>query len=492
MLAQSKSENKTSTIVYASLAVTLSGGMVVFSFLLPNPLWLWAGLLGMTVLVATARNSDTGLLLLILITYTRLSDVLVHDHALPSVAQPYVALLGGAILVRWLLSSRSPRGWERSTLLVLFYGAVSLASLVIAADYARAELALVDYAKDAIIAIFVTILLQRKETLRRAVWTLLVAGILMGTLATFQRVTGTFDNTYGGFAHAGWQNIVGEVNGFRIAGPVGDPNFFAQILVVLVPLALDRMWHEKSQILRAMAVWALVVCSLSIIFTFSRGGFIALVVIQVLALVRQPTKIGIFVLVLVGLVMVALSPPRYIERLASLSNILPSSSIPVQELSLRRRADANDIAWQIFVDHPILGVGLDNFSAYYRQYGTQLGINLSGQPEPHNFFLGLAAETGLVGLLALGILLAVMFNGLRQAGRIFASLGKKSYASMSSAFLLGMLGYLVAAFFLPGVYMRFFWLLYGIGLGVFQAASAEKEAHTSPYGRRVVEESMRD
>jgi hypothetical protein len=96
---------------------------------------------------------------------------------------------------------------------------------------------------------------------------MLAAGIFMGTLSTFQYLTDTFTNNYGGFAQVLYAGIVGQAESYRIAGSVGDPNFFGQVLVMLVPLGFDRMLNERSLVLRLLGLWGVMVCLLAMLFT---------------------------------------------------------------------------------------------------------------------------------------------------------------------------------------------------------------------------------
>ena len=146
-----------------------------------------------------------------------------------------------------------------------------------------------DLIKDSILAILVVAILQRSNQLRPVTWSLLAAGAFMATITTYQYLANRFDSNFWGFGQTAVMNIIGDTEGQRISGPIGDPNFYAQILVVLVPLALNRMWNERSILLRAIAGYTLLVMLLSIIFTFSRGAFFVLGIITIAALIyRRP------------------------------------------------------------------------------------------------------------------------------------------------------------------------------------------------------------
>lgn len=81
------------------------------------------------------------------------------------------------------------------------------------------------------------------------------------------------------------------------------------------------------------------------------------------------------------------------------------------------RYDFYRVAVDVFKDHPIVGIGADNFFQDYLQRGDS-----SETPKyPHNLALRTLAETGLVGALllfgALGAALTGAWRGMRGAGR---------------------------------------------------------------------------
>jgi O-antigen ligase len=460
------------TLVAGSLAGTLVSQV-------SNPTMAWGVMLALGVMVMTIASANAGLLFLVMMTYTRFSDVLIKEHGLPSTAQPFILLLGLGIIVRWAWMRTQPKGWQRSLGLVTLYGLIGALSLFYAGNYTRSRTALEDYFKDAVIAILVTILLQRGTTLQRVSWALLATGIFMGTISVWQHLTENWSDRFYGFGIAAIQNIVGETSGYRIAGPIGDPNFYAQILIVLVPLALDRLWNERRAYLRVLAAWALAVCILSIFFTYSRGGFIGMVIVLALMFWRRPPRLIVLLLtVAIAIPILQFLPDNYTARLRTIPEALPFWGSDVRnEISFRGRASENIAAWQMFFDHPILGVGLDNYPVLYQDYSRQLGMDPRREIRaPHNLYLEIASQTGLLGLLTFAYLLWVMFRGLRQARHTFDDLGQKDYAGIAAALMIGMIGYLWAAIFLHGAYPRYFWLLFGIALAIPQVAQFEKAA----------------
>ncbi len=463
------------------LVAVLAGGLLgLVVSQVPSPVLALGAVAALGVASATIASGDIGLIALVVVTYTLFSDVMIVYHNLPSTTQPFIALLAVSIMARWVWSGEQPRGWQRPLALIVLYGLAGFAALFVAknAEYAQTEM--LNYFKDSIIVVLVAILLQRGVTLRRTMWALIGSGIFLGTLSVYQQLTHTFTDNYGGFAQAAVQNIIsGGTDDYRIAGPIGDPNFYAQILVVLVPLALDRFWNEKNIYLRLLAAWGLIVISLSIIFSYSRGGATGLFVVLGIMLVRRPPKPAVLLSLLAAIILVfQFLPPNYLERLQTIPEALPGLGGDVRnEVSFRGRASEAMVAWQMFLDHPILGVGPRNYQVYYQDYSRNLGLDPRREERSaHDLFLEIAAQTGVVGLLIFCFMVAVMFRGMERARQIFLAIDLPDYAAIAVAYSTGVIGYFVGALFLHAAYPRYLWLLIGIGLALLHVAQTERQA----------------
>ncbi len=479
--APSRASHWQVAIIFAALAVAagvLTGKAVTYGPL--GTMAVLALLGGGAIALGTFSAPWVGLSALVFVTYLRLSDVLIHYHHLPSIAKPLVGLLLGLVLLRWALRREEPRGWSLPLALIGSYALVVLLSLFFAANFSTALGAVSDFVKDGIITVLVVMLLQHREDLRKVIWAMLFAGILMGSLSVYQYFSGDFDNNFGGFAQAPVLNTVGEQNEPRIAGPIGDPNFYAQILVVLFPLALNRLFSERRTLWRLLALWASIVIVLSVVFTFSRGGFLALAVVLVALSIHHKFSLVriLSVLIIMGAILPFL-PGNYTARLSTLTNFLPGRGDVRNEVSFRGRASEWMVAALMFRDHPLLGVGIRNYPEHYLDYSSRLGLDPRRENrEPHSFYLEIAAESGLAGILVFTAIFAYLYRAIRTARKRFEQAGAREEAEMVVSFGLALLGYLTAALFIHAAFPRYFWLLVGIGLALPQVAESlfEREA----------------
>jgi O-antigen ligase len=236
------------------------------------------------------------------------------------------------------------------------------------------------------------------------------------------------------------------------------------------------MLNEKRFILKALAAWALLVIGMSIIFTFSRGGFLALCVVGVLSLFwRRPPVLAILVGILVIVLAIPFLPNSYVERIQTMANLFTGSEVDIKsEVSFRGRASEMAVAWMMLRDHPITGVGVGNYNTQYLSYSRQLGLDPRNQQRAaHNLYLEVAAEQGLVGLTILAFILYSLFAGLYRASKYFERSQLAVYGDMAQALLVAMAGYFTASLFLHNIFPYYLWMLIGISMAVAHISEIE-------------------
>ena len=201
--------------------------------------------------VLVVRDPGVGLFALLGFVYLNLSQVLVRYHDLPSLLQ---LLTFPFVLAIWVAKPRTAwRGHWALTWMLAAYCLTVLLSTILASDSVLADARVVECLKMFAIYLVVVMLTSSRAVLRRSVWTLVISGAFLAGIALLQVATGDFANEYGGLARVKNAHIYGSVFEPRIAGPLGDPNFFAQILLVLVPLALFLGWHAGHRLTKVCA-----------------------------------------------------------------------------------------------------------------------------------------------------------------------------------------------------------------------------------------------
>jgi O-antigen ligase len=423
------------------------------------------------VFIAALGWPELGLVAFIAITFVQLSNVGIKTYGLPSLAQPLAGLLMLLILVRIALYGERPLGWLRAGPILIIYVVVWFASLLHADNYLSASDAFVGFIKDALGAVIVIFFIQKPSSLKGAIWAVIIAGLFMGAISAFQALTGTYNNNYFGFG--GWESQnSGDVNRNRLTGPYGNPNAYAQVLVFIIPLALDRLWHERHVVLRTLAGMTLVLGVLTIFFTYSRGGFLALLfALGVLLALRRPNFFPLVITFVLAYTVSQFLPDSYTSRITTLFQLAPAQSNTVTDVSFVGRTSENTAAWRMFIDHPILGVGLGNFKDNYQDYARDIGLDRRRVPRsPASLYLELLSEQGVVGTVIFIFLTGLIFREMVSARNNFRRTGLIDHSFMVMALISGFSGYLFSAIFKNSAYSNVFWVIVGLAIAAGQVA----------------------
>jgi O-antigen ligase len=309
-------------------------------------------------------------------------------------------------------------------------------------------------------------------------FTLLLAGALLGSLSVYQGVTHRYDRQFGGLAmrqtmyddkrvqdaHAGVEKDFYRSD--RAEGPMLENNYYAQAMVVLLPLVMFLMRAEPRRSRRmAAAILGLIILLGGVLLTYSRGGVLVLGVLAVavawLRWVRPRYMILMGVACVVGTIALL---PGLIERMqavASVTQLRTGGQDADADVSVRGRATEMLAAALALRDHPLLGVGPGQYVPFYSlRYQRDPSIKFKDLQVPrpaHDLYVGLAAETGLVGL-ALFVAMPVWL--VRQLWRERRRLAHVPVlADLAAALVLAIIAYHGAGLFLSFAYERYYWFL---------------------------------
>lgn len=432
----------------------------------------WATLIALpavVVVVATVLTPNLGLAALIMVIFLQFQRVVTEFHGLPGPGKPLVAFLLGVVVIRFLIFSERPSSWMRNSFVLVVYLVFLVVSVLFAGQLNPALEEFVDVVQNLVIASIILYFVQNSGSLKSAIWAIIVAGVIMASISVFQRLTGTYGNNYWGFG--GWE-YSGYVGRPRLSGPYATPNPYAQVLVLIFILALDRLWHDRSIWLRGLAGYASIVCALALIFTDSRGGFANLVfTLVVFFLFNRPNLTALLTVFLIGMVIFRFTPGNYTERLLTLTELNPfqSDAQQIQDESFRGRTSENLAAWRMFLDHPILGVGLNNYSYYYQSYSREIGLdNRREARDPASLYLQLLADQGLVGMVVFISILISVFMNLQRAYKGFKMSGKRDEMYISIALFAALAGYMFMSLYRNNAYTNVFWVLVAVCMSAKQ------------------------
>ena len=109
----------------------------------------------------------------------------------------------------------------------------------------------------------------------------------------------------------------------------------------------------------------------------------------------------------------------------------------IRGASVYHRIEMTKICWQMFLDHPLLGHGINTFMSIYENYldAATFGISYA-----HNCYLQMAVETGIFGLLAFIWMIVMLFvSSLKNINKREEGFIKASQIGL----LAGLLAYVI-------------------------------------------------
>lgn len=178
-----------------------------------------------------------------------------------------------------------------------------------------------------------------------------------------------------------------------------NSNSTAILNVISVLIIIHKLKDNKSLRQKALLIAVLFFCIVVILLTGSKKGLLGLMfgvfllLFQKIKGVKKLEWIVMSLILVVALVQLVLNVPFLYEtvghRIDDLMNLFLGTG--ESDISSNNRLKLIEYALQLWGEHPILGVGLNNFSIYQ-------SIGESGYYS-HNNFVELLADLGIIGFL---------------------------------------------------------------------------------------------
>ena len=171
--------------------------------------------------------------------------------------------------------------------------------------------------------------------------------------------------------------------------PWGRTNYLAGLLILALPIGLGLLGAAASWSRRLAWLVILLGTATGLVLSASKGAIVALVVALAVAFARAGRASRIAGLIMAAVIGIAVA----VFAVGPLHQVIQYRlQATALDYSVSQRMDLYRLAIDQSVRHPLLGLGLNNFSV--------VANRLTGvDTVPHNFVLGFLSETGIVGLV---------------------------------------------------------------------------------------------
>jgi probable O-glycosylation ligase (exosortase A-associated) len=246
----------------------------------------------------------------------------------------------------------------------------------------------------------------------------------------------------------------------------GDENITAAIILLCLPILLYLHRYANNKIFKDGIIIVFVICNIAIVGTYSRGGFLGLLVFYGMAAMTFRSRVSIIVwAVLLGTLALFLMPDSWMARIGSTTNAGADSSFM-----------GRVVQWKILtlmaLDHPFFGSGmLANMDpAIWKTYAARLVSELTFIQTPmttrpyasHSIYFQVLGEDGFIGLF----LFVVVFSGALGLVRDVRKRAERTQSQgwaidLATAMRTSLVLFLVTGAALPIPYLEFPYLLIG-------------------------------
>ncbi len=262
----------------------------------------------------------------------------------------------------------------------------------------------------------------------------------------------------------------------RAYGIFGNPNIFAEYLVMLAPLSLASIGFLEKRWKKVFFAMVFLIQAFAIGLSMSRGGWLGLL-ISILVFIAL-THRRLLLVVLPGAAVVLMNGSQnWIYRFLSIFNFADSST------SYRFKIWA--VTEQMIRDHFIGGVGLGHrpYMKIFETYKPMMGVF-----HAHNTYLQVMAELGFLGFICFILFLGSLLGGIRK---YLIKSEDKVLSWMGCGLFASFIGLLVHGMFENFLYLTkistTFWVLMSLSFGLMRL-SKEERLQSSNYLKKEGEE----
>lgn len=352
----------------------------------------------------------------------------------------------------------------REVNMVLLVGLAAVLSVPFAIDRTEAWGAFTDLLIKTILIFIVVVNVVRTELrLKLLFWLVLGVSIYLSINVIRDYQAGIFKI---GMAETNTQRVAGSIKGL-----FDNSNDLALHLVTVIPIAFVLALEKRGLIRKVVYLGITLLMVSAVIITFSRGGFlglIAMTLVLVRKLGRRNRTAALATLVFGVIFFLAVAPATYSGRLATIfdsgADITGSSS---QRTQVLKRSVL------VALRYPLFGVGIGNFHhKSFQELGT------------HNAYTQVAAETGILAMIAYIIFLVHPLRRLRLIEReLFERKEISRFYYLAIGLQASLVGYMVASFFAAVAYQWYIYYLVGYAIAlrrIYYLEEAQKISSAIP------------
>jgi putative inorganic carbon (HCO3(-)) transporter len=283
-------------------------------------------------------------------------------------------------------------------------------------------------------------------------------------------------------------------------GSMGDNNAIALAVLMIIPLLWFMMTYAALRYVRLVIVGVIVVSLFTIVGTFSRGGFVGLVVLGLFLVLNSRKKaLSLALIAVVGIIVYLAAPTDWVERVDTIKDAGDSASF-------MGRVVAWKISTLIAMDSPLFGGGLhavQRFPVWSHYLPSLPTLDFITTPEPdtiphaaHSIYFEVLGDLGFGGLaLFLSVLFCSLFYCHRIVRRVRGNPQLTWASDLARMLQITVIIFMVSGAALSNAYYEGFWIVIAlvsrlnrtVNETLAGSGQAESAGFTTPQPQRTLE-----
>ncbi len=241
-------------------------------------------------------------------------------------------------------------------------------------------------------------------------------GLFLITLMIYQikRVDSYIKNIMFAFLLGAWISTLDEFKMYftysglplRYTAPGFNPNDFAFYLLIAICFAWYLGQRYDGVAFKLLSLGYIPLGMMGILLTGSRAGFLGLIIVMAYIVTSTDGKrrkrifMGLAALV-ISIILIRLYVPEYlIQRVTFITHVSSDENMEIRLMIWKA-------ALQLFYEHPVVGAGAGTFNFAIENY---LGFSKA----PHNVFIAILSELGVMGLLVWGSMIILIIEKIKK------------------------------------------------------------------------------
>lgn len=312
-----------------------------------------------------------------------------------------------------------------------------------------------EYMKTSAVFWLLTAVVDSGRRLRQVAWTLCLASVPLAASGIKQYI-------HGEFTPDGSRRILG----YGASPLAANPNDLALVLNLTLPLAISLFSLTASTAARLLLIGIALLSAGGVVVTFSRAGFLSLVLIVILYfrtfLRRRPALGSVAILGILGATY--LLPPGYGDRMASVRSV---DADPTGSSQARWGAIIAGVRFAF--NNPFVGAGIGmDFLAVGEElesFTLDDPYRFNQHSNIHNVYVQYAVDLALPGLAMFVLLMVKSFkNAICVREGTAGDPGSRELYHLAEGILVSLCAFALSAMFYPVAYHLYFYYFAGLAV----------------------------